>query len=62
MKPFNPSRGQAQVTRAKLTEKQVREIRARYRHRNGQLLADEYGVTNATISEIVRRKSWKWVT
>ena len=63
MKPLNPAHGSAQMTRAKLTVKQVREIRARYRAtlRNGGHLAREYGVNNATISHIVRRQTWKWV-
>jgi len=53
--------GWAQVSTAKLTEKQVREIRARFRHRNGQLLAKEYNVARTTISSIISGKSWAWV-
>ncbi len=51
----------AKVTAAKLTVRQVQEIRARYRRRNGRLLAEEYGVTPSTIHDIVQRKSWTWV-
>lgn len=53
--------GPGKVSAAKLTEKQVREIRARYRYRNGRLLAEEYGVATSTIHGIVRRKSWAWL-
>jgi hypothetical protein len=46
--------------RAKLTEEQVLEIRRR--HAAGGVtqlaLGDEFGVTNALISYIVRRKIW----
>lgn len=44
---------------AKLTDKQVAEIRARYTGRRGEQteLAREYGVTQANISLIVRRGS-----
>ena len=47
----------------KLTEQQVREIRARYRVtlRNGYRLAKEYHVTPSHIHRIVQRKSWGWV-
>ena len=47
----------------KLTEKEVREIRARYRPtlRNMSRLAEEYGVVASTIHYIVNRKTWAWV-
>ncbi len=44
---------------AKLTTAQVKEIRRRYANGEIQMdLADEYGVTQAAISNIVRAKSW----
>ncbi len=51
------------VTRAKLTEREVKEIRARYRKtlRNGYRLAEEYHVYPSTISDIVLGKTWTWV-
>ena len=49
------------VKRAKLSEQDVREIRARYRRRNGRRLANEYHVDTDIISNIVRRKTWTWV-
>ena len=59
----NLSRGSDQVTRAKLTIKQVKEIRARYNStlRNGNRLALEYNVKSSTIHSIVQHKSWAWV-
>ena len=59
----NLARGADQATRAKLTESQVKEIRARYNStlRNGYRLAREYNVTASTIHVIVQRKSWAWV-
>ena len=58
----NLARGSDQVTRAKLTVNQVKEIRARYNTtlRNGSRLAAEYNVTPSTIHVIVQRKSWAW--
>lgn len=49
---------------AKLSEDQVREIRARYKPGAVRMvdLADEYGVSHATISLIVNRKlAWAWL-
>jgi NUMOD4 motif/HNH endonuclease len=47
----------------RLTENQVRDIRTRYglRQANQQALADEFGVHNSTISDIVNFKKWKHV-
>lgn len=47
----------------KLTGSDVVDIRSRYADgsANQQRLADEYGVTNQTISSIVRGKKWKHV-
>lgn len=46
---------------AKLTAEQVREIRSRYvpRKLGYQRLASEYGVSMATVHEIIERKTWK---
>jgi hypothetical protein len=48
---------------ALLTEQQVLEIRARYTGKPGEqpVLAQEYGVTRATITAIVRRYTWKHI-
>ena len=47
-------------TQAKLTQEQVRAIRADTRtHRE---IADEYGVARATIARIKTGKQWSWVT
>jgi len=45
---------------AKLTEEQVRQIRVRA-DENQRLLGEEYGVSKATIWDIIRRKSWAWL-
>jgi hypothetical protein len=49
--------------RAKLTEAQIREIRARYAHGavTQTMLAKEYGVIQITISRIIRREIWPHV-
>ncbi len=54
-------RGEA--NRSKLTEEQVREIRARYIPRQcGYIrLAKEYGVSDVTIYKIVKRMKWAHV-
>ena len=48
---------------SKLTAHQVLEIRARCIGKYGEqtVLAVEYGVTKAYISDIVRRKRWAWL-
>jgi predicted Zn-ribbon and HTH transcriptional regulator len=52
---------------AKLTEEQVREIRAKYvydiknRAQRQLRLGEEYGVGQTVISAIVRRKTWKHI-
>lgn len=43
---------------AKLKQIQVNQIRQRYKPGNGKLLAQEYGVSPATISLIVNGKHW----
>ncbi|WP_326813934.1 MULTISPECIES: hypothetical protein [unclassified Streptomyces] len=48
---------------AKLTEDDVRAIRRQYIPGvvSQQSLANEYGVDQTTISEIVRGKKWAWL-
>jgi|LakMenE18May11ns_1017448.scaffolds.fasta_scaffold9831928_2 hypothetical protein len=51
---------------ARLTEKQVLEIRAKYiryskTKSNSRQLADEYGVDIQTIGKIIRRERWKHI-
>ena len=57
-----PARGEKN-SHAKLTEADIREIREDYA--SGKVsqskLAEEYEVTQATISSIVLRKSWRHV-
>lgn len=57
---WTPARGERN-SQAKLTEAQVREIRARYVPRCVTLatLGAEYGVSESAIHSIVRRKNWK---
>jgi hypothetical protein len=43
---------------AKLTEAEVREIRARYPDASIRVLADEYGMTYEAILNVVRNVSW----
>lgn len=49
--------------KAKVTADQVREIRSRYSAGDGTTLtlAEEYGVTQAVISKMIRRETWKHV-
>lgn len=51
------------VNTARLTADQVREIRRRYAAGgiSQTALADEYGVTQTQVSQIVSRKSWRHV-
>lgn len=59
--PERFSRGE-RVHTAKLTEAQVLEIRERYAGGEKQVpLAREYGLTQASISAIILRKSWKHI-
>lgn len=46
---------------AKLTEAEVREIRRLYGSVSGVQLAKRYGLTSAGISNIQKRKSWRWL-
>ena len=45
--------------RAKLTEQQVREMRASSKMQID--LADEYGITQGAVTAIVNRRTWKHV-
>lgn len=49
-----------QNTQAKLTAKQVQEMRQRYESESTsyRLLAKEYGVSVRTVADIIKRKSW----
>ncbi len=49
------------VTSSKLTEDQVRQIRALRGAYKGYVLAEMFGVDKATICEIQLRKTWKWL-
>jgi hypothetical protein len=47
---------------AKLTEKQVLELRERAsRGEEGTVLALVFGITKQTVSKIIRRKRWAWL-
>lgn len=47
---------------AKLTEDDVRNIRAAFGRETLTSLAARYGVSKQNINAIVRRKTWRWVT
>lgn len=48
--------------RSVLTEQQVREIRARHAQgMSGYALAKQYNVTKRTVSQIVRRETWRHI-
>ena len=46
---------------AKLTDENVRNIRKEYGMKTQGVLAEEYGVSQSTISNVTRRKKWKHV-
>jgi hypothetical protein len=48
--------------RALLNEQQVREIRRHARDTGRSDLAEAYGVSEHTISEIIQRRSWAWLS
>lgn len=62
--PPEPTRVRAPDRRAKLTEDDVREIRADYAAGRWGVndLADIYGVTQPTMSAVVHRRTWRHVT
>ena len=58
----NQARG-AQKVNAKLTEKDVLEIRKRYSNGEKQtMIAINYGVNHSHISGIVNKKKWAWLS
>lgn len=61
-KNVNPKKGELNG-QSKLTEKQVLEIRAKFKPRiyTREILALEYGVKASTIKDIVMRKSWNHI-
>lgn len=60
--PVNPARGSGNPA-AKLTERDVAAIRARYAAKTATQtrLAEEYGVSQVMVSKIVRRVFWRHV-
>lgn len=54
----------AKNNQCRLTEADIVQIRARYNRRtcSAPVLAKEFGVSQPTISSIVRRRTWKHVT
>lgn len=58
---FSKGRRKGLRTRWKLTEDQVREIRALYPALSMSQLGRNYGVTCEVISRIIHRKAWKAV-
>lgn len=62
LRPELVKRGEGH-SNSKLTEDQVREIRAKYKPRiyTMRMLGDEYNVEPTTINGIIKRKSWKHV-
>jgi hypothetical protein len=46
---------------SKLTEEQVRAIRANLKNKSQRGLAREYGVSQGLISDIISRKRWSWL-
>lgn len=52
-----------EIGNSKLTEKQVLEIRSRFipRRVTRKILAEEYGVSEATIKEVVLRLTWRHI-
>ena len=46
---------------AKLTDADVADIRARYTSGQGQVLADEFGITRQTVRRIVTHQGWKHI-
>ena len=49
-------------TRRKMNPEKVRDIRARYAAGESQVsIAESYGISRRTVSDIWRRRYWKWV-
>lgn len=52
----------AKNKQVRLTNEQVRDIRRRRANgERGKELASEYGVTEATICDIHKRRTWEWL-
>jgi hypothetical protein len=54
-------RGEGMGRAAKLTERQVREIRQRAGVSTFAALGREFGVNQSQIALIIRRRSWAWL-
>jgi len=50
-----------QTSQAKFTEKQILEIRSKYKKGNGKELAAEYGMSTTNIHDIVKRNTWNHI-
>lgn len=50
-----------EINTAKLTEKEVREIRKLRGSASCSRIAESYGVTKATVVKIMSRKTWAWL-
>lgn len=46
---------------AKLTQENVREIRRRLGIETHQVIADEFGVSKATIDDVAAGRTWRWL-
>lgn len=51
-------------SQAVLTEEAVRDIRARYKRHvvTGRMLANQYGVSTATVEDVLHRRTWRHVS
>lgn len=49
-------------SQAKLTEEKVIEIRSRSHNETHASIAEDYGVSRRTISEICARRTWSWLS
>lgn len=49
------------INTSKLCEDDVRAIRRDFPHAGGPRLAEKYGVSNCSIHNIYKRKSWAWL-
>lgn len=56
----NPAKG-IKHAKCKLSENDVREIRAKYPRKNGLELAIEYGMSHGNIYAIINRRIWKHI-
>jgi hypothetical protein len=49
------------IITSKLTEEQVRAIRANPENKTKTTLAEQFGVTSQSIRDIISRKTWAWL-